>query len=322
MRKILILALSVLFVLCFLSCDGSVYSSFFDSCDDDDSTVAVTGISLNKTSTSIGAGGGAESLTATVTPDNATDKTVTWTSSDTSVATVSEGTVTGVAAGTATITATAGDCSATCEVSVINYSVGDTGPAGGKIFCVKDSYSDGWRYLEAAPNDLVLIGSTPSVDSSADGYSSGTQKFIFGYYRETADGSNLFVNGTTTYSSSNCTGTDIGTGSNNTTLLVTAMGDAAYTAYNGDSTTANYAAKLCYDLSYGGKDDWFLPSKDELNLMYELKDTIGGFADDYYWSSSEYNNSAYAAWPQYFSSGSQYSDNRFNISYVRPVRAF
>ena len=79
--------------------------------------VPVTGITLDPTSVSIEEGQTA-TLTATVSPADATDKTVTWTSSDTKVATVRDGTVTAIAVGTATITAKAGDKTATCQVTV------------------------------------------------------------------------------------------------------------------------------------------------------------------------------------------------------------
>lgn len=84
-----------------------------------DSTVHVTGVTLNKNSTTIAVGNN-ETLTATVSPNNATNKNVTWTSSNTSVATVDNGTVTGVAAGNVTITVTTVDGSkiATCTVTV------------------------------------------------------------------------------------------------------------------------------------------------------------------------------------------------------------
>ncbi len=79
--------------------------------------VPATGVSLNYTSLTLNVNQ-SFTLTATVSPSNTTDKTVTWTSSDTSVATVSNGTVTGKAGGTATITAKAGDKTATCKVTV------------------------------------------------------------------------------------------------------------------------------------------------------------------------------------------------------------
>ena len=97
-------------------------------------TVAVTGVSLSQTEATMTVGGETLTLTATVAPDNATDKTVTWTTSDASVASVANGVVTAVGAGTATITATAtngtpddtsDDFSATCAVTVAepkNYS--------------------------------------------------------------------------------------------------------------------------------------------------------------------------------------------------------
>ena len=87
--------------------------------------VEVTSVSLNKTTLSLtvnGSNKGSETLTATVNPNDATDKTVSWTSSDTSVATVDNGTVTAVAAGTSTITATAGKKTATCAVTVTDAS--------------------------------------------------------------------------------------------------------------------------------------------------------------------------------------------------------
>lgn len=79
--------------------------------------VAVKSVSLDKTSLTL-VEGNSETLTATVTPDNATNKTVTWSSSNTAVATVENGVVKAVGAGTATITATAGEKSATCAVTV------------------------------------------------------------------------------------------------------------------------------------------------------------------------------------------------------------
>ena len=80
-------------------------------------TTPVTGISLDKETITI-TEGETETLTATITPSNATDKTVTWTTNNSAVATVDNGVVTAVKAGTATITATAGGCSASCVVTV------------------------------------------------------------------------------------------------------------------------------------------------------------------------------------------------------------
>lgn len=86
-------------------------------------TVKVTGITLNKTTASV-VKGKTVALTATVTPDTATDKPIKWTTSNKNVATVStDGVVTAKAAGTAIITATAADDSgvkATCKITVTN----------------------------------------------------------------------------------------------------------------------------------------------------------------------------------------------------------
>lgn len=77
----------------------------------------MSGVSVSPATASVNVDATVE-LTATVNPSNATDKNVTWTSSDIAKATVSDGTVTGKAAGSVTITATAGGKSGTCAVTV------------------------------------------------------------------------------------------------------------------------------------------------------------------------------------------------------------
>ena len=79
--------------------------------------VAVTSITLDKTSLSMQVGE-TETITAIVSPDNATDKTVEWGSSDVAVATVADGIITAKKSGEATITAKSGSCIAECKVTI------------------------------------------------------------------------------------------------------------------------------------------------------------------------------------------------------------
>ena len=102
--------------------------------------------------------------------------------------------------------------------------------------------------------------------------------------------------------------TGIGSGQPNTTAIV-----------NG-CITAGIAARICKDLVLNGYSDWFLPSKDELNQMYSQKIVIGGFTNNYYWSSSEYYNNY--ALCQTFASGTQSTGGKNTAFYVRAVRAF
>ena len=76
----------------------------------------------------------------------------------------------------------------------------------------------------------------------------------------------------------------------------------------------------CADYTVGQYDDWYLPSKDELNQLYVNRAAIGGFEGDDYWSSTE--DDASSAWFQNFSSGVQSSFVKSNTHYVRAVRAF
>ncbi|MCP4273669.1 MAG: DUF1566 domain-containing protein, partial [Gammaproteobacteria bacterium] len=103
-------------------------------------------------------------------------------------------------------------------------------------------------------------------------------------------------------------GTAVGTGAQNTADILAGCSDAGTVAEIADAYTL------------GGYNDWFLPSKDELNELYLQKDVVGGFASGFYWSSSELNSSN--AWLQDFSSGLQYNSNKGNALGVRAVRAF
>jgi hypothetical protein len=82
------------------------------------------------------------------------------------------------------------------------------------------------------------------------------------------------------------------------------------------------AAQLCAGYELNGYRDWFLPSKDELELMYEnLKEKgLGNFKDSYYWSSLEGDSDR--ACVQLFSDGSLYGGSRNIRNCVRAVRAF
>ena len=98
----------------------AMIAGVFASCgpnEPDNKVVSVTGVSVSPTTLSLEVDRTA-TLTATVSPSDAYDKTVTWSSSDQSVATVNNGTVSAIKEGKATITATAGGKSATCEVTV------------------------------------------------------------------------------------------------------------------------------------------------------------------------------------------------------------
>lgn len=119
---------------CLMSCGGGAEIDSPSGGPDTPSgpaTVAVTGVSLNKTTLTL-TEGDSETLTAAVTPSNATNANVTWSTSASGVATVSNGKVTAVKAGTATITATSADGSnksASCTVTVTAKNVAVTGVA-------------------------------------------------------------------------------------------------------------------------------------------------------------------------------------------------
>jgi len=108
------------------------------------------------------------------------------------------------------------------------------------------------------------------------------------------------------------TETTVGSGRRNTRLIAAALGASAS------------AARLCINLNINGHNDWFLPSIDELYLMYKnLKQKgLGGFKDGFYWSSSQDAGNYTLALTRLFSDGNQYIGYKDYANNVRAIRAF
>ncbi len=119
------------------------------------------------------------------------------------------------------------------------------------------------------------------------------------------------------YTTTGATETDIGTGQANTTAIIDNQG------------AGSYAAKVCDNYTVGSYSDWFLPSKDELNEMYQNREAINttaqansgsAFKFAWYWSSSEFDDAQ--AWVQDLMMGTQLSGSKGSVVMVRAVRAF
>jgi len=103
-------------------------------------------------------------------------------------------------------------------------------------------------------------------------------------------------------------GTRIGTGLSNTMAIIESQG------------SGDYAAKICFDLVIDGYNDWFLPSIDELSKLYINRQIIGGFSNNYYWSSSQYGHNT--AQNLHFEDGAKGNNYRIQQLCVRAVRTF
>lgn len=174
--------------------------------------------------------------------------------------------------------------------------IGGTGPGGGLIFHI-----DGDTYYEAAPSDWDG-GDDPTLE--------------WGCYGQSVGGAD--------------------DGESNTHAIVDYHDDDSnfdgedYYSYDGDygdigcsdGNDGAVAAKTVADYDGGGYDDWFLPSRDELDAMYTNlhSQDEGGFSSDPYWSSSEV--SANSVWFQTFSNGDLYIGAKFGSIRVRPARTF
>ncbi|MHB1090587.1 MAG: hypothetical protein ACYC06_09595 [Ilumatobacteraceae bacterium] len=184
------------------------------------------------------------------------------------------------------------------------YPIGATGPGGGIVFYDAGSHQSWGRYLEVAPLDCegVKLAWKPNAAVIPP----------------------LYVNnvGGLTAARKRVLAKALGAGKANTVLIV-----SRYKA------KLMYAARYAQDLVCHDVDDWFLPSKDELDLVFNnlkaLDSPLGGFDKGYYWTSSEYDNQN--TWTEYFTDGQQFdriktlSANKLGPQRpfrVRPIRAF
>lgn len=102
---------------------------------------------------------------------------------------------------------------------------------------------------------------------------------------------------------------DVGSGQENTSDILS------------ECNEQNIAAEICDNLHVNGFNDWYLPSVEELVLMFNLREQIGGFTENNYWSSTE--EDANTAWYVFFAGGSKhkYGKDASDLK-VRAVRSF
>ncbi len=194
----------------------------------------------------------------------------------------------------------------TLTVTAMVYTVGSTGPGGGTIFYVANTpFTCGIEmnltctYLEAASNGWYVGGDPRRTWAQASPVN----------YQNIAI-SNLA-------SPETASAVAMGWGYRNTRAII----------LQGNTNAASSAAALAdsYSSSISGAviDDWFLPSKDELNQLYLQRAIVGGLVasvDTYYFSSSQRAN--LTAWVQSNFEGWQGPGNKSDAFYLRPIRAF
>lgn len=206
--------------------------------------VVVTGLSLNRSSIGFAAASGSCTLTATAVPTNAPDKSVTWTSSNTSVAAVdANGTVTAVGSGTATVTATSNSNPskfASCAVSV-SSSTPSSDIALKALSTTSSSITPKWTFTADAYLDSFSVEIVPT-----DGGTTSTTKVALSTspYNFTINGLTLLTDYTITISPCDAGGNAYG---NSLTLYVTPMSaDKSYTLI---ASLSDLTSKVGTDLS-------------------------------------------------------------------------
>ena len=174
-----------------------------------------------------------------------------------------------------------GQTSAIASTSA-SSKIGTRGPAGGIIFYDKGTFSDGWRYLEAAP---------PQTEGAEVMWASRNLRY-------------------SAYKNWRYLRNEIGMGKMNTEYILQDSKDSE-------------AAQFCAKMNFNGFNDWFLPNIGELELMYKnLKQKgLGGFSNNWYWSSS-FDEKGYRAQYLRFKDGyKNYGELNMRIA-VRAIRMY
>ncbi len=179
----------------------------------------------------------------------------------------------------------------------------------------KPNYYNGteWMNFDGTSATIVSVGDTYRggkvayiLQEGDAGYDPNVQH---GFIASLSDNGGINIKwGCNNSSISGADGTAISTGNQNTIDIEAGCPDAGI------------AADVCANLVSGGYDDWYLPSRDELNKLYLNRAIIGNFTTNIYWSSSE--NTANNAYGQNFNDGTISTLNKNNNNYVRAIRSF
>ena len=235
-------------------------------------------------------------MSAAILPVNATDSSVTWSVISIGplygTATIDEsGNLTGTKIGAIQVIATANDGSGKKGSMYIDvskdYEIGDLGAAGGLVFYDKGFYSDGWRYLEAAPADYAYSMKWSNVTGTLVG-----------------------------------TQTAIGTGQANTTAIIGQAGhyDSAAKNCNDKNMYIVETATNVGDWFLPSQDELNLMKQN----LYLASPSLGGFTiGRFYWSSSESMGSGSTeALGMYVADTYNWYNKSYGSGYVRAIRSF
>ena len=238
-------------------------------------SVAVTGVSLNKTTLNLKVGG-TETLTATVEPDDATNKSVTWSTSDDTVATVDQtGKVTGVAEGTVTITVTSdadSSKSATCTVTV---SVSNDAR-----FELVSSLEDGGEYLIVSANSgsayaLKNPGGNAEGVSIADANYKTAVTIENGNYILTSDTDIVWTASVNGDGFNLTNGSDYLEGASNAIKSFNPQKySARYWTYNTSNQLRHHGGQNTYQLRYSSSSNYFTSATNGTYTVYLFKKAV------------------------------------------------